>query len=302
MNLNQVDLNLLVALDALLQTRNLTHAGRRLGRLQPAVSDALRRLRALFDDDLLVRMGRGFELTVRARELVGPVREILERIDRTIEERPRFDPSVDSAEFSVAVSDYASVVLIEPLLKHLARRAPNVQLWSRTQAMRSFEALEHNEIDLVVVPAVATRRYGMQPLFGDRWVCAVWSRHPDIHRRLTLKKYLALPHLEIRMDDRNWRSMADEEVERSGLERKIQGSTTSFLAAPFLLQGTRLVSLIQRRLGERLRRAAGIRLLEPPFELAPLELGMFWNKRDDSSPAHQWLRAAVHEVAASLSQ
>jgi len=121
MNLNQVDLNLLVALDALLQTRNLTHAGRRLGCTQPAVSDALRRLRALFDHDLLVRVGRGFELTARARQLVGPVREILERIDRTIEERPRFDPSVDSAQFSVAVSDYASLVLIEPLLKHLAR-------------------------------------------------------------------------------------------------------------------------------------------------------------------------------------
>src|SRR4051812_45004924 len=128
MNLRNVDLNLLVVLDALLAERNVSRAGRRLGLSQPAASSSLARLRKMFGDPLLVRQGREFTLTAEAERLVQPVREILNLVERTIEQRPEFDPSTDRRTFSISASDYATLVLLSPFVRAAAAEAPGVTI------------------------------------------------------------------------------------------------------------------------------------------------------------------------------
>src|SRR4051812_11588011 len=124
MNLSQVDLNLLVALDALLSERNVTRAGERVGLSQPAMSSALSRLRRLFQDELLVREGRVYELTLLAQELRDPLQNILEMIDQTIEKKPAFDPAVDKRTFTIVASDHMAFLVLQPLVRRLTMEAP----------------------------------------------------------------------------------------------------------------------------------------------------------------------------------
>jgi DNA-binding transcriptional LysR family regulator len=128
MNLRNVDLNLLVVLDALLETRSVSRAGERIGLSQPAMSAALGRLRELFRDALLVRVGRNYTLTEGAEQLIVPVREILNRIEHTIQERPRFDPRTDTRSFSISASDYATLVLIVPFVRAVVAEAPGITI------------------------------------------------------------------------------------------------------------------------------------------------------------------------------
>src|SRR5690606_21360820 len=138
------------------------------------------------------------------------------------------------------------------------------------------------------------------PRFEDGWVCAVWAGHPSIGDRLTIEEYLEQPHLSFNISDPGRLSLADEYLSRHGHVQKIAASTASFAAAPFLLHGTRLLALVPKRLGERMRSAAELRLLEPPFEVPPLREKLAWNPRFTSSPAHAWMREQLLEIASSL--
>jgi DNA-binding transcriptional LysR family regulator len=299
-DLRGLDLNLLLALDALLETRNVTQAGRRIGRSQPAMSDALRRLRELLGDELLVRVGRRFEPTARARQLSDPIREILTRVERTLAERPLFEPARDRRVFSVAVSDYAALLVIGPLLERLGREAPGVELALQPINRRTIDGLGSGEVDLLILPRRESARYPSQHLFSDRWMCAIWSRHPDVGSRMTRERYLELPHLLVRLEGPNLESTSELHLERLGITRRVQAAAASFVVVPFLLTGTRLVALLQERLGRRLARHCAIRLLAPPVKMPAIEERMFWNPRHSSDPAHAWLRGALQEVAAAL--
>jgi DNA-binding transcriptional LysR family regulator len=137
-------------------------------------------------------------------------------------------------------------------------------------------------------------------LFEDSWVCAVWSGHAHAGDRFTVDEFLALPHLSFRLAGLDHGSIAESFLAQSGYERRIVASTESFATAPFLLRGTPLVSLVPRRLGERLRQAAEIRLIEPPFDVPPLREKLIWSPRYTASAAHTWLRTRLVEVAAAL--
>ncbi|MDQ1654773.1 MAG: hypothetical protein QOI35_3973 [Cryptosporangiaceae bacterium] len=188
MNLNRVDLNLLVALDALLAERNVTRAGKRLSLSQPAMSAALARLRKMFDDPLLVRNGRRLRPTPLAESLVQPIREILTLIEETLSDRPAFDPATDSRTFSIAAGEHASIVLIRPLYEVLAKEAPHVRLSVRPADGRQSGLLARGDVDLVL----ATRELADPPadvpsqvLYTDRLVGAACRHHPDVRGEVT---------------------------------------------------------------------------------------------------------------------
>src|SRR5690349_12017548 len=177
MNLAGVDLNLLVALDALLDERSVTRAARRVGLTQPGMSNTLRRLRALFDDPLLVRQGAVLVLTPRAELLVQPVREALALIHTALEEQPRFDPARDSRSFTVSCSDYSVLMLIRPLVRVLATEAPAVAIEVLPRLLDPEASLSAGEVDLVIEPLeiMAHSALPSQLLFHDRWACCVWE-------------------------------------------------------------------------------------------------------------------------------
>jgi LysR family transcriptional regulator, nod-box dependent transcriptional activator len=301
-NLAGVDLNLLVALDALLRERSVTRAARRVGLSQPGMSNALARLRTLLDDPLFVRQGAVLVPTPRAESLVQPVREALALVDAALEEQPRFDPARDRRSFSVTCSDYTLLLLIGPLIRVLAAEAPSVAIVVLPRLADAASALRAGEVDFVVEPMkiMSHASLSSQLLFEDRWMCCVWEGNTRVGDRLTLETYLALGHLTYSVGRGQPVSLADQYLARIRIPRRIEVSVESFLLAPFLLQGTDLVTLVPARAGPYLRRTAAIRLLDPPIELPEVVQMLWWHPRLNADPAHAWLRGCIRAIAQRL--
>jgi DNA-binding transcriptional LysR family regulator len=160
--------------------------------------------------------------------------------------------------------------------------------------------LSAGDVDFAILPAEFEANLPSVPLFEDSWVCAVWSGHPHKKDRFTVDELLAFPHLSFRLAGPDNGSIAETFLAQAGYERRIVASTESFATAPFLLRETPLVTLVPRRLGERLQRAADIRLVELPIEVPPLREKLIWSPRFTASAAHAWLRAQLVEVAKAL--
>jgi DNA-binding transcriptional LysR family regulator len=300
MNLRQFDLNLLVALDALLTERNVTRAGERLYLSQPAMSGILARLRLLFNDELLVRVGRHLEPTALASELARPVRECVQQIEDLLSTQRPFSPETEARTFVIAASDYVVLLLLGLLVQRLTAVAPNIGVRFVSLESSVADRLAMGEIDFCIVPTDLEPGFPSVPLFTDSWICAVWSGHPTVGDRLTVEQFLALPHLTFNITDPEHTSLADEHLARIGYERKIVASTDSFATAPFLLRETSLITMVQRRLGARLERSAEIKLIEPPFEIPEMCERLSWNPRFSASPAHAWMREQLVEAAKSM--
>jgi DNA-binding transcriptional LysR family regulator len=296
-----VDLNLLVALDALLDEQSVTRAAERLSLSQPAMSGTLARLRRLFDDDLLVRSGRGMGRTPFAEELRAPLREALAQVERTVFARPHFDPAVDARTFTVLATDYLTLVLIRPLLEALTAEAPRVRVRVDAAGMDAPGArLRRGEADMAFLPENLTglEELESQRLFSDRFVGAVWREHPEVGDRLTIAHLERLPSLTFVRGE--VRSNAELHLQSLGFRLAPDAIFESFLLGAFLLRGTRLLAFLQERLVVELADAAGIRALEPPVELPRLVEAMWWHPRATGDPGHTWLRERIGRLARTV--
>jgi LysR family transcriptional regulator, nod-box dependent transcriptional activator len=303
MDLGGLDLNLLVALDALLSERNVTRAAQRVGLSQPGMSNALARLRKQCGDPLLVRRGAALVPTPRAEALAGPVREALELIRAAVEESPRFDPARDRRSFRVSCSDYSVLMVIGPMLRTLSAEAPGIAVEVLPRLADADRALRDADVDLVIEP---TEIMGQTDLPGtrlweDRWVCCVWEDNARVGERMTLEDFTALGHIIYSMGGGGQPvALPDLALNRLGVPRRVEFSVESFLLAPFLMQGTELVALVPARAEAFLRRTGSIRLLEPPVHLPIFVETLWWHPRATADPGHAWLRARIEDVAADL--
>jgi LysR family transcriptional regulator, nod-box dependent transcriptional activator len=303
MNLGGLDLNLLVALDALLGERSVTRAAQRVGLSQPGMSNALGRLRRLFDDPLLVRQGATLVPTARAEALIGPVHEALELIRRALDVPAGFDPATDRRTFRLSCSDYSVLMLIGPLVRAVAADAPGVLVEVLPRLADAGRALVNGDVDLVIEPPEIMGDADLESLrlWDDRWACCVWEGNTRVGKRMTLERYTALGHLIYSMGGAGQPvALPDLHLGRLGVPRRIEVSVESFLLAPFLLQGTDLVTLIPKRAEAFLRRTGDIRVLESPIELPALVEMLWWHSRATADPAHTWLRGRIGEVAKAL--
>ena len=300
MNLRQIDLNLLVALDVLLTERNVTRAGEKLNLSQSAMSGILAKLRHYFDDELLVRVGRNFELTALAQELAGPVRQCLQQVEDVLNTKRPFVPQEESRVLQIAASDYAVLLLLAPLVKRLAEVAPKVSVRFVKLDSHARELLAGGAIDFCIMPRGVQTSLPSADLFDDSWVCIAWAGHPELGESMNLAEFMAQPHMGFNIGDTGHNSVADEYLAHHGYARNIVATTESLTNAPFLLQGTRMLTVVQRRLAERLRAAAGIRLIELPMTIPSLSEQLVWNPRFTQSRAHEWMRGLMCDVAARL--
>mgnify|MGYP000002575770 CR=1 FL=1 len=300
MNLRQIDLNLLVALDVLLTERNVTRAGERLCLSQSAMSSTLARLRHTFDDELLVRVGRQLELTAYAEEIAAPVRQCLQQLDDMLNAKRAFEPSSSSRLFRIAATDYAVMLMLAPLVNRLQQLAPGVSVQFVKLDSAARERLADGDIDFCIMPEGVETALPSSNLFKDPWVCILSDQHQSVGAQLTLEEFMAQPHMAFDIDDEGHASVADEHLLRKGYRRNIVATTASLTNAPFLLQGTAMLAMVPRRLAERLRVAAGIRLLELPLEVPPLAERLVWNPRFTQSQPHIWMREQIASIAATL--
>jgi DNA-binding transcriptional LysR family regulator len=291
-----LNLNLLVVLDGLLAERSVTRAGRRIGLSQPATSAALAQLRRYFDDELLVRSGRGYELTPVALGLADPVREVIMTVERAITGGDAFDPATADREFSIAVSDYVVMTLVPVLLPAVARVAPRVRLRIVPTELAA-RGVASGIADLFVAPAALAFPEN-EEIFRDRWVFAVAATHPAVRGRLDLRTLKRLP--QVRYSVGGIENSAQAYLNAIGLPRRAEVSVGSFVAALFLLRGTELITLTPYRLARRLQQAAAIRIVKPPFRIPDLVECMTWVPSFNRDPGHTWLRSMVREVARRL--
>jgi len=301
MDVGGLDLNLLVALDALLSERSVTRAAHRVGLSQPGMSNALARLRAQFGDPLLVRQGATLVPTSRAEALAGPVRSALELIGAAIEPATGFDPGTDRRSFRLSCSDYTVLMLIGPLVRSLETQAPGLTVEVLPRMADAGRALSSGAIDLVIEPAEIMGRTDLPAtrLWHDHWMCCVWDGNPRVGKQMTLDIFTSLGHLIYSMGGGGQPvALPDLALSRLGISRRIELSVESFLLAPFLLQETELVTLVPARAEGFLRRIGEIRLLEPPVEIPEFVEMLWWHPRANADPAHAWLRTRIHELSA----
>jgi LysR family nod box-dependent transcriptional activator len=300
MNLAQVDLNLLVALDALLDERNVTRAGDKVGLSQPAMSSTLSRLRRLFQDELLVREGRGYQLTPLAQELEAPLQEILHLIDQTIERRPVFDATRGHRNFTLVATDHIAFLLLQPLFEYFRTHAPGVTLQIRP-LVPPATGIDLAQTDLVFGHEQMLKGAESQELYRDRWVCVVWSGNKRVGEMLTLKQYLSVPHLGYGPSVDGLTGLADRAASTLHPRRHVSVSVETFFLMPFLLRGTRLIAFMHERVARQLAPLTDIRIVEPPFEVPILSEVMFWHPRFTNDSAHTWLRGQVAHAATAIS-
>lgn len=307
MHFNRFDLNLLVALDALLEEKNVTRAAERLYMSQPAMSGALQRLRERFNDPLLIRVGRKMELTPRARTLIEPVREILLQVRNTIDVEPEFDPSTARRSFTVLMSDYVATVLLPDVIRRISARAPGIKIQVATLGGRDHEQIESGRADLMIRARVDPRiestliseNLNVDELFDDDWVCVTDANNSAIGEELTLEKYATLPHVS---HDFGRRTPMLEEISHAqiSLDLDVRAAAPNFTTLMFMLPGTQLLALIPRRLAQTLSRHIDVRMMSPPVDLPRLDEVLIWHNRHELDAGHAWLRGAFMESAGEL--
>ncbi len=299
-NLRRFDLNLLVAFDILVAERSVTAAARRMGIGQPAMSNALSRLRDMFNDPLLIRTSSGLQPTGRALDLVEPVSRILAELREEVFSTRAFDPGTDKRTFRIGLSDQAEAAIMQDVLQAVRRDAPGVRVVARSVEMRfGAELLTTSAIDLAVgyFPEVEAGLEAVT-LYHETFVCLYDAQACGIKPPLSLDDYTALPHILVSLRGEPF-GHVDELLQAVGRRRNIVYTTPHFLAVPFLLHGFRAVSALPRRLAENCADAAGLAVCALPLPSKGYDICMAWHRRTSSDPAQTWLRDVVATVGRS---
>lgn len=299
-DLRRFDLNLLVAFDALVGERSVTSAARRMGIGQPAMSNALARLRETFGDPLLIRTSSGMQPTGRALDLVEPVSRILAELREEVLSVRAFRPETDARVFRIGVSDQAEVALMPELMRAMAAAAPNVHLVIRSVEMRlGPELLATSAIDLAIgyLPDRPGDLDGAT-LYHESFVCLFDAEACGIAPPLSLDTYAALPHILVSLRGEPVGHI-DELLSAVGRSRVVIYTTPHFLAVPFLLRGFRAVAAMPRRLAEHCAEAARLATCPVPLASPGYDVSMAWHRRTASDPAQRWLRQLAAEIGHS---
>ncbi len=300
MNLSAVDLNLLVALDALLQEQSVSRAALRVGLSQPAMSRALSRLRGLLEDPVLVRSGREMVPTSRALATRAPLHQALEAIRRTLEPSSQFEPARSTRSFSLSCIDITQVVVLPRLLEALSRTAPEVSLVTAPPLSvgDTFRNLATGELDLAIGRFIrAPTGIRQTPLYSDRLVCLARENHPRIRRRISLKQYLRESHLAAEPVVRADLPFTVEALlEERGLRRHVVAQVSSLAIAPLIVAQTDLICTALERMMAPFVAGLGLRVLVPPIEFGNVELQLIWHERVQRDPPHRWLRETLFDL------
>jgi LysR family transcriptional regulator, mexEF-oprN operon transcriptional activator len=298
MNMAGIDLNLLVVFDALMQERNVTRAGQRIGLSQPATSSALARLRHLFDDELLIKTPNGMEPTARAIELEGSLRSALLQIQSAFAGQEQFVPETSARVFRLGMSDYAELVLLPELMQCLSQQAPGVQIQIKATDRREvLSLLDEDEIDLAIgfYPQQSSW-HRQQVLFEEQFVCVCRQNHPLIKSPLTLETYLAASHLLVSLrEDRVGR--IDRYLMAQNQQRRIVLSIPHFLLTGFILARTDLVAALPERLASVWMGFLPLQRLPLPFQVSGFAVSMLWHAKNQDEPGHIWLRSLLSELS-----
>jgi DNA-binding transcriptional LysR family regulator len=296
MNVQDIDLNLLRTFDAVLREKSVTGAAARLGLTQPAVSNALARLRTLFEDALFVRTPGGMDATPFARELGEPVRQALALLESALAHGPGFDPASSTRAFRFYMSDLGQIEFLPPLVERLQRVAPGVRLEAVALDVEDIaDSLAAGALDLAVgfLPGLGPP-VSRKPLFRDPYVCLMRADHPSIGKTLTRKKFLEASHALVSY--RGGHRVIEEALDRAGLSRRIALRVPHFTVVPMVLERTDLILILPQKVARVYERQGKFKSLPPPVAIPPADVGVHWHERFDADPGNRWLREQLLEL------
>lgn len=299
MNLSKVDLNLFIVFDAIYTEANLTRAGQIVGITQPAVSNALARLRDTFNDPLFVRTAQGMVPTPMAQNIITPVRQALQLLRVSVQESRSFIPSEANKTYRISMTDLTEAVILPHLSARIRRLAPNVNLDSfLTRRRETTKELAAGRLDFAIdAPLNTDPQVRHVRLFEDRYVCIMRKGHPLASKdRISLDDYLAQSHIHI-SSRRNGLGHVDLALGKMGLQRRVDLRSQHYQMAPLVLESTDMVMTVN----ERFARRHNLHWVELPIDDIPLiQTHLFWHESTDQDPANRWMREQIIELSQQL--
>ncbi len=300
MDLKDLDLNLLLIFDTLVRERRVSATAHRLGMTQPAVSNALKRLRGQLGDPLFVPTARGMEPTAFAMELADPIARALGTIHDTLSQHTRFEPEGSQRRFVVAMSDIGEIYFLPRLMERLAAEAPGVTLATvRTTGAGLAEDLASGAVDLAVgwLPQL-DEGFQQRRLFNHHYVCMFRAAHPLARKRtVTLQDFEAAEHVVVSATGTG-HALMDQSIDRLGVRRRVVLTVPHFVAVGHILAATDLVATVPERFARHCVEPFRLRLAAHPVKLPEIAIRMFWHPRFRREPGSQWLRGMFHELFA----
>ena len=291
MNLSDKDLNLFVVFDVIYTERNLTKSGEVLGITQPAVSNALSRLRENFNDELFVRTSKGMVPTPVAENMVNDIRQALDLIRNSISESESFNPKTANATFRISIGDTSEYRLLPQLIKNISNLASGVDVESyltpRTETPKELAA---GNIDFAIDPPIhSDPNLRNKKIYQDDYVLVVNKKHPIAKKKkISLEDYLNLSHIHI-SKRASGLGHVDTTLNRLGLTRRITLRAQHFLVAPYIIDQSNLAMTTIKSFS----RGRELKVFQLPFKINPLVLHLYWHVNKDMDPANKWMRELI---------
>ena len=306
MHFEGMNLNLLVALDALLEEKSVTRAATRLHVSQPAMSAALQNLRYHFSDELLERFGRNLELTPRAKNLAVPLRELLIDIRAALDATPKFDPATSRRSFRLAMSSFVAELLLPALARALADQAPNLSLEVQYLTSDVFTRLNNGVLDLCITvpdrayfdPSYVQDEFVSEHLFSDPFVLVADSGNDRVHEGMNHAELCAHPLAVVRVGE-NVRSVVERAIDRFPNKPNIICTLPSYMLALRMVSDSRLVSIVRSKVATEYATDLGLKIVSSPLDLPVLEDALIWQGRTDRDPGQTWLRELIRATVAN---
>ncbi len=308
MNISKIDLNLLVYLDVLLREGSVTKAANRLSITQPAMSNGLRRLRDLFNDPIMVRTSEGMTPTERALQLQPVIRDVLSKLEATIQPETEFEAATSDRTFRIMASDYAETTILMSLLEVLRTEAPNVSLDVITPSDVTYHDVEQGKVDMAInrfeeLPL----SFHQKVLWYDAFSCVVHKSHP-LTQHCDAPTYLKSKHVWVSktgfgvgvgIDPNEIQKLGwvDAELNKQGCVRDISVFTRHYHVALQLAKKQQLVATLPARVANTYASDPETAILEPPFDIPPIALKMAWSPLLHHDAGHIWIRRLISELA-----
>jgi DNA-binding transcriptional LysR family regulator len=297
MNLEEMDLNLLLVFKHLLAERSVTRVAEVMDLSQPAVSNALARLRRLLGDELFLRTPSGMEPTPFAEQLAESVTYGLGMIHSALNQRDTFDPASSKRSFVIGMTDIGEIYFLPRLMERLRRDAPGVTVSTvRNTTVNLRDEMEAGKVDMAIglLPQLKTGFF-QRRLFKQRYVCLMRQGHKLVKKKISVAEFSAAEHLLV-ISEGTGHGKVDEILKRSGIERRITLTVPHFVAVGHILQTTDLVATVPERLADRMVQPFGLAIVPHPAKLPDVAINVFWHGKYHRSPANQWLRSLLFEL------
>ena len=297
MKLSDIDLNLLVLFNQLLMDRRVSTTADKLGLSQPAVSNALKRLRTLLKDELFVRTARGMEPTPYALNLVEPMGYALGTLQNALNQRDSFDPATSERTFTMGLTDIGEIYFMPTLIETLSRVAPRIKISTlRHNSGHLSEDMASGNVDIAVglLPGLTTGFF-QRRLFKQRYVCLFRQGHPTAHNPISLAQFKSLAHVGVTSANTG-HSEVDEWLTRKGIARHIQLHVPHFVAVGHILQSSDLIATVPERFAQKCAEPFQLETSPLPFKLPDIAINLFWHAKYNREPANMWLRQLMVDL------